>query len=243
VLTTWKLVAVGAGILVATVVPGVWLWWPRRGDAASRSDLGLALMTGTVVAFSVLVVQVLFDSRASQLEDLQRAAQSTRDRILQRHTEKQSLAVSIGMQRDLRDIDLHGRDLSGFILARKRLNRANLSWARLDKAFLAGSNLSGASLDGAHLHGAFLDDAKLVGTTLTRADLRGAYLRGAGLQGADLSGADLRGTELTDAMLRGAALGGARYDAKTKWPRRIRVRPCTGTAVCVVGAAALTAAN
>ena len=240
-LTSWMLVAVGAAVLVMGVVPGVWLWWPAHEDASSRSDLGVALMTGTLVAFSVLIIQVLFDSRASRMEHLRQAAQETRNHILQQQTEHQNLGLAIGMQHDLRGIDLRGRNLSGFFLARKQLNEAQLSLARLDKAVLTGTDLSDANLVGARLRRAFLDDSTLVGAILTRADLRGAYLRGARLRDADLSQADLRGADLTDATLAGAALGGARYDASTKWPirRRIRIRPCAGTRVCTVGARSL----
>ncbi len=227
------LVAVGAGILVTAVVPGVWLWWPAHGNASSRSDLGLALMTGTLVAFSVLVVQVLYESRASRLEDLQRTAQNTRDRVFQRQVELQNLELAIGMQHDLRGIDLRGRDLSGFFLARKRLNGAQLSRAKLDRAFLTGSNLSEANLVAAHLRGAVLDDTRLVGAILTGADLRGAYLRGARLREADLSGADLRGADLTDATLPGA-LGGARYDETTTWPAKSAIPPCAETRPCTI---------
>src|SRR6185312_14124002 len=138
VLTTWMLVAVGAGFLATAVVPGIWLWWPARGDASSRSDLGVALMTGTLVAFSVLVVQVLYESRASRVEAVQRDAQVTRDHRLQQQAERQSLALAVGMQHDLRELDLRGRNLSGFFLVRKQLQEAQLSGARLDESVLTG---------------------------------------------------------------------------------------------------------
>lgn len=232
------LVAVGAAVLLMAVVPGVWLWWPAHKEASSRSDLGIALMTGTLVAFSVLVIQVLFDSRASRLEHLRQAAQETRNHILQQQTEHQNLGLAIGMQHDLRGIDLRGRDLSGFFLAHKQLNEAQLSLARLERAFLTGANLSDANLVGTRLRRASLDDSTLVGAILTRADLRGAYLRGARLRDADLSEADLRGADLTDATLTGAALGGARYDARTTWPARMKIQvpPCDATPSCTVGA-------
>jgi hypothetical protein len=239
VLTTWMLVAVGAGILATAVVPGIWLWWPARGNASSRSDLGVALMTGTLVAFSVLIVQVLYESRASRLEGDQRAAQVTRDRRMQQQAERQSLALAVGLQHDLRELDLRGRDLSGFFLVRKQLQEAQLSGARLDESVLTGSNLTGAALVGARLRQAVLDDARLVEAVLSRADLEGAYLRGTTLREADLSAADLRGADMEGATLRGAALGGAKYDATTKWPAHTRVRPCPTDRICVVGGADL----
>lgn len=235
------LVAVGAGILATAVLPGVWLWWPARRDASSRSDLGVALMTGTLVAFSVLVVQVLYESRASRLEALQHGAQVTRDHRLQQQAERQSLELAVGLQHDLREIDLRGRNLSGFFLVRKQLQEAQLTGARLDRAVLTGSNLTGAAMVGSRLREAVLDDARLAEAVLSRADLQGAYLRGAALREADLSAADLRGADLTGATLRDAALGGVKYDAATKWPRRTRIKPCLPGKVCVVGASDLAA--
>ena len=233
------LLAVGAGILATAVVPGVWLWWPSRRNASSRSELGVALMTGTLVAFSVLAVQVLYESRVSRLEELQRAAQTTRDRRFQQQSERQSLELAVGMQHDLRELDLRGRNLSGFFLVRKQLQGAQLSGARLNEAVLTGSNLTGAAFVDARLRAAVLDDARLVEAVLSRADLQGAYLRGTTLRGADLSAADLRGADLTGATLRDAALGGARYDATTTWPARTRVKSCPRGKLCVVGAAGL----
>jgi hypothetical protein len=235
-LTTWTLAVIGAAVLVAAVVPGLWLWWPGRKDAGKRSDLGVALMTGTLVAFAVLVVQILFELRLDRLEEDRQVAQDARNEILRRQAEHQSLALAIGLQQDLTGLDLKGRDLSGLFLGRKRLVHAQLEESNLEGAFLSGSNLTDANLRGARLPDANLDDTRLELAILTRADLRGARLRGARMANADLSQADLRGAELTDAVLVGAAIGGARYDAETKWPTGADVKPCEAGQVCTVGA-------
>jgi uncharacterized protein YjbI with pentapeptide repeats len=233
--TAWGLPVVGVVVLLAAVVPGLWLWWPSRGEAGCRTDLGIALMTGTLVAFAVLVVQILFEVRLSRLESERQAAQESRNQILKRQADRQSLGLAVGIQRDLRGIDLRGRDLSGFFLARKQLNDAQLANAGLEDAFLAGSDLTGADLRGAHLSGANLDDSTLEGAVLTGADLRGALLRAARLRDADLSQADLRGAVLTGASFRDTALGAAKYDSQTQWPKTFVVRVCAPARVCTVG--------
>jgi uncharacterized protein YjbI with pentapeptide repeats len=240
VLTTWSVLAVGAGVLVAVVVPGVWLWWPSRRESASQRELGMALMTGTVIAFAVFAVQGLFELRLARLEDERAGAQASRDLRLAQEADRRDLALTIGLQRDLRGIDLRERDLRGFFMAKKDLREVQLLGARLENVVFWAANLSKADLRGARLNGAMLEDARLEGAWLTRADLRGASLRGAQLERADLSGADLRGAKLESANLREAALGGAtlhgaRYDATTSWPAGAPVPPCRTDSCTVPG--------
>jgi uncharacterized protein YjbI with pentapeptide repeats len=230
------LAVIGGAVLLAVVVPGLWLWWPGRREARNRSDLGVALMTGTLVAFAVLAVQILFELRLDRLEKERQVAQDARNEILRRQAEHQSLGLAVGLQHNLTGIDLRGRDLSGLFLGRKRLKDAQLAESNLEGAFLAGSNLVGANLQSARLPHAILDDTLLEAAILTGADLRGARLRGARMEDADLSQADLRGAVLTDAVLAGAAIGGARYDSLTKWPTGADVKPCEAGRVCTVGA-------
>jgi uncharacterized protein YjbI with pentapeptide repeats len=233
VLTTWSVLAVGAGVLAAVVVPGVWLWWPSRGESASQRELGMALMTGTVIAFAVLAVQGLFELRLARLEDERASAQEARDRRLAEDADRRDLSLTIGLQHDLRGIDLREQDLRGFYMAKKDLRGVQLLGARLEGVVFWAANLTEADLRGARMNGAMLEDARLEGAWLTRADLRGASLRGALLEKADLSGADLRGANLESANLTEAALGGARYDSTTSWPAGAPVPRCR-TATCTV---------
>jgi uncharacterized protein YjbI with pentapeptide repeats len=233
VLTTWSVLAVGAGVLAAVVVPGVWLWWPSRSESASQRELGMALMTGTVIAFAVLAVQGLFELRLARLEDERASAQAARDLRLAQEADRRDLALRIGLKQDLRGIDLREHDLHDFFMANKDLRRAQFIDARLENVVFFAANLERADLRGARMRGAMLEDARLKRAWLTRADLRGASLEGAYLAEADLSGADLRGANLESANLTGAALGGARYDSTTSWPAGTSVPPCRAT--CTVG--------
>jgi len=133
----------------------------------------------------------------------------------------------------LKDLDLHGADLSRTQLTGD-LGSANLSGANLSDAAVIGSllirpdtqmekvNLSGLQSDGnnpliaeaAKMNHVNFNNANLYGARLKAADLMGANLTGATLTGADmrasyLAGADLSKTDLTYARLSGASFTGA----------------------------------
>jgi uncharacterized protein YjbI with pentapeptide repeats len=213
-------VVFGVALLAVLIAPGLFLWLPRRSDAGSRADLGASLLGGAVVAFSVLVVEVVVLNRVH-------GAQAESDRRAQRA----ALQLQLSLQNDFPGLDVAERDLSGFYLQRKQLPgarlvganlngvdlshaelcRADLAGARLDYARLAGADLKdanlsavegwsvqfdGASLDGASLRNAVLASSTLIGASLRDADLRGANLNSCDLTRADLSGAQLEGTRL-----------------------------------------------
>ena len=62
--STSAILVVAAILLISTVIPGIRLFWPQRRDPVSRTDLGVALMTGALIAFAVLVLQILVEFRA-----------------------------------------------------------------------------------------------------------------------------------------------------------------------------------
>ena len=128
-----------AGIILVVIVPGVaFLMWP--GPESNRnSDLGTALISGTVVAIAVLYLQARLSSAA----------------------EKQNLQLQLGLQDKFPGIDLSNRDLSGFHIPGKDLRQANLTGANLRGANLSGANLQHAILNKADLRGAKLDETPL----------------------------------------------------------------------------------
>ena len=224
-------------VLAVTIVPGIYLWWPARGDQGGRSDLGAALLTGAVVSFAVFALQLVFDARLRQLEDRRMEEQERRSEQLRIQGERTALQLTVGLQSDLTGIDLHEQNLAGFYLSRKRMPFAVLANADLTEANLSRANLTGADLREARLVRAHLDDATLTRAFLTLANLRGAGLVGARLDEAELSGAslvnaDLSGADLTGASLGGASLEGARYDAETRWPDSAAQPPCPSGMTC-----------
>jgi uncharacterized protein YjbI with pentapeptide repeats len=228
VISTSVIFVVAGILLVGTLIPGLRLYWPQRRDPVSRTDLGVALLTGALIAFAVLALQILVELRA-QNEGIHR----------QREADRQALLLLLGRQQNLSGLDLHGKDLKDAYLASKVLRGAKLEGAdlagtsleganlvearlvgaKLDKARLNNADLRNADLTGATLVGAKLVDAQLDAaslsptkdgktTDLSRADLSNAFVR-SDLRGANLTGAILVGTRFAPANLEGADLTGA----------------------------------
>ena len=208
-------------LLVAGVA--LWLWRPRETRAY---EVGLALLSGAVIALVVFVAQVGFDSRIRDAD----AARAEEE-------ERQALRLSLGSSRSLEGVDLSGRkDLREINLGRKRLrysllrgadlhgaslvgadmretdlrdaflHRAQLRRADLQRAFVTSADLGSADLSSANLSGARLSWASLAGARLRSATVRGAEVIRADLSGADLQAADLAGVDARRAALRGADL-------------------------------------
>ena len=125
---------VGGAVLSATGL-GFWIWALAIGDdtAARLSDLGSALLGGAVVAFAIFILERQFEQRA--------AAQ---DRERERAAERQALRLTLGVQPNLRGVDLSKLDLVRFSFNGKSLENANFSGAKLERATFVGATLAGA---------------------------------------------------------------------------------------------------
>lgn len=143
--------------------------------------------------------------------------------------------------RDLRREDLNGANLAGANLTAADLTDAVMKKANLKEANLSRARMGGADLTGADLRLANLESAGLQRANLSQANLEGLDSKGVSLQGCILRGANLRGVsgirdftraDFRDADLRGAYLlgavdysgnsakfTGAKYDARTRWPK------------------------
>ena len=201
--------------IAAVLLPGTWLIWPRRNEPSCRTDLGVALLTGALVAFTVLAVQIVFELRFADLDEKRQQAQDVRDELL-------SMKLAVSSQDNLTGAQLARLDLRGFYLARKTLVQADMQETILVKAVLAETDLTDANLSRADLRSA----------VLTRADLAGAVLKGATLTDADLSEANLHGADFRGAKVTLSDLSGARYDRRTRWPSALDVPPCEPGEVC-----------
>lgn len=197
--STVVIAIVGVALLIATVIPGVRLYWPHRGDPVSRTDLGVALMTGAFIAFAVLGLQLMIQIR-SQLDANRRDAQERRAALL----------LVLGRSSDLSGLDLHKEDLRDAYLNAKILRGAILTGAHMERASLQDAKLVAADLQGANLSHARLERADLRHADLTGVNLEGAKLNNVNLDtavfygakgGADLT-ANLTGANLSDASVR-----------------------------------------
>lgn len=212
--TGW-LASAGLGFVLGV---GVFYYWTSGDERKRRGELGRSIMTAALVGLALALAQASAN-RHSHDQELERQA----------FTERGSLAVSLGLQADLRSINLDGRDLAAFYLPDKDLSGAQLSGADLCIAYLARSKLRGANLVAAALRKATMQEADLSRALLVKADLSGAFLEGADLRGAllteailthaGLAHADLRNADLTGAVVTGANFDGALYDSSTRWPQ------------------------
>lgn len=143
--------------------------------------------------------------------------------------------------RDLRRENLNGANLGGAnltaadmtdaVMTKANLREANLSRARMGGADLSGADLRQANMESTGMQGANLSQANLEGLDLKGASLQNCTFRGANLRGvsgirdftrADFRDADLRGAYLLGAVDYGgntAKFTGAKYDARTRWPK------------------------
>jgi hypothetical protein len=136
-------------------------------SAASKRDLGVALLVGSLFFGASLFVQL--------------------------SAEANNFRMTIAISKDLTGFDPNGRSLRGMTFAGKNLNRAKFRGADLERAdlstaFLGEANLQDADLRDANLFYAILLRAGLKHTDLSGADLRGAELS-TGVMGAKLDGA------------------------------------------------------
>lgn len=150
------------GAIILIMLAGlVLVAWPHRyKDAATQVAFGASLATGAVVSLAFYA--------------LQNENQANQDRLAR----KQTLQLSIALQRDLTHVDLRNRDLRHLDLAGRNLSGADLRGADLRGDDLTSTNLSGAALAGADLQRATLTDANLAGARMQGVDLRHAQCGG-----------------------------------------------------------------
>jgi Pentapeptide repeats (8 copies) len=137
---------------------GLWQWLPSRGDRASQSELGAAILGGAVIGFAVLVLQLGMEQRTEILEGQRQAA-----------AVRQNTQIGLQNLTDLHRSNLKESDLSGLFLQNKDFSQANLERANLVGTDLRGSDLRGANLRNADLRGANLADVELDGAILSGA--------------------------------------------------------------------------
>lgn len=126
------------------------------------------------------------------------------------------IKCNIGMEFNLKGINLVGMDLTGANLAKANLIKANLTKVNLIRANLIGANLIGANLTEANLTGADLTEANLTEADLKhvillRGDLKKAVLIDANLECAKLMWMILESTNLTGTNLTRANLTGVKF--------------------------------
>jgi uncharacterized protein YjbI with pentapeptide repeats len=223
----WLLLIVGVVVGAALFVVGAHMVRPAWGEKGTRADVGVALITATVISLAVFVLQILDENRLQRDEAKRQDAAAN-----------QALRLQLEERSNMRKIDLSKQDLRNINLPEKHLEQADLSDANLEGANLEGVHLEGAKLADAHLEGANLADAHLDGGTtldraqLTNADLFGTQLMQAELYNADLSGANAMKANFAGAVITGWNVARLQYDGRTVFPNG-RSYKCS-TAPCLL---------
>lgn len=218
----WVTLAAGLVIVVNGRVPFVGDVLAKTPGQNVATDLGNALLGGLIVAAVLIVIEMV-----------QRRREEHQAEVRQRESERSTMLLLLGLERDLSRVDLSDRDLSWFSLRRRTMQRArmrrcclfranlehcDLTRAEFDDADLTNVFMADAVLEEAMLHRATLDSAHLQRANLTNAALYGSSMRRAKLTAAQLAGADLRAVDLRDADLTDADLSGATFDSDTLFP-------------------------
>lgn len=218
----WLLMAVGLVVVVNGRLPFLGHALEDHPRSNVATDLGNSVLGGLIVGAMLILLELAQRRRESRAEDDRRS-----------ETERSDMLLFLGLERDLRLVDLSDRDLSWFSLRKRDLSGARLRRTCLFRANLERCDLTCVEFDDADLTNVFLADAIGPGAIFKRAnldyghlqriDLQGANLWGASireakLEGADLSCADLRAVDLRGSSLDRANLEGARYNSQTLLP-------------------------
>lgn len=131
--------------------------------------------------------------------------QLSRDAVLERHGQGQSLSGLDLSGLDLSGLSLTGADFSGCLLAGATFAGCRLTTACFDGALLLQADFSTADLSHASLANVSAGESRFA-----QAQLQDAQLQGGDFTSADFSGADLRSATLNNALFHGARMTGVR---------------------------------
>ncbi len=163
------------------------------------TDLGNALLGGLIVSAVLIFIQM-----AQQRRDEHAAS------LAKRQSDRATMLLMLGLERELSHVDLSDLDISWFSLRRRQMEGARLRRCCLFRANLEHSDLRKAEFDDADLTNAFLEGADLTGAYLYRTVLDHAHLKKAKLCGCEVVRRLHAGSEplRQRPQRRGSALGG-----------------------------------
>jgi uncharacterized protein YjbI with pentapeptide repeats len=228
----WLILVLGLFVAALLVVTGAYLLKPYWGERQTRADVGIALITLSVISLAVFVLQVLDENRIEKDDARRQREAAAASSALQVGLQHQAFVLQLELKDNLRKMFLPpGTDMHGIFLLQKDLRYAVLEQVDLHGSVLNGSQLAGADLNGVDLQGAKLEGGHFFavskgeplpvvmdGANLSGTDFEGADLRQAELTNADLRRADVAGARLAGADWSGAKLAGLRYDSTTVFP-------------------------
>lgn len=203
----------GFALILVVGVGGIAaLWGSRREWDTFLHDVGIALLTGSVLAFAIFLAERDFQNdlfaQSERLENVRfvRAVVTEAGSGLRSFTgldlqNSQLSRLGLGGA-DFARSDLRGANLSGTVLDRSILSEADLTGADLSQASFFEANLAGARLDGVVGQEADFTRANLSAASFADAELRGAVFARADLSATDFSGASTEQANFSDACYR-----------------------------------------
>lgn len=132
----------------------------------------------------------------------------TREEVVERYEQGQSLKGANLSGLDLSNLNLRGVDLTGSLCRETRFCGSVLDGADLSRVVAQKAYFTKASLQNARSKAGLFDGAKMAGADLRQSEWNLAMLKGADLTGADLMGSRMRMTSLQNATLAGTRFQG-----------------------------------
>jgi uncharacterized protein YjbI with pentapeptide repeats len=166
-----------AAFLTALIATGAYLSLSGSDRARTRGEIGRGLFISGLIGIAFAWVQL-------EVNEYQHQADEKRAAIAERAAMRQSLQLTIGLQKNLTGIDLSGRDITGFYFRGKILQDALLVGARGDGANFASVDLTSAELTRGTFRNATFAEAKMSGVIFDGAEFRGAEFFPKGLEKA-----------------------------------------------------------
>jgi hypothetical protein len=237
----WLILGIGLAVGLSMVLWGARLLRPHWGGEQTQVQIGIALLTASVISVAIFVLQFIDEDRLRREDAKRQEGIANQALRIQLALTSRPLTLMDLSGENLRNVNLPRRDLSGAIFNGADLREANLRGATLVRARFVSARLDDAILTRAKLDQAVLEAANLAGALMTSATLRRADLVDAELDGAELYSVDLRcaralGASFDGAVTAGWKVRGLEYDETTVFPdgkkRECAAPPCVVRGAC-----------
>ena len=237
----WLILGIGLAVGLSMVVWGARLILPHWSGEQTQVQIGIALLTASVISVAIFVLQFIDEDRLRREEARRQEGIANQALRIQLALTSRPLTFMDLSGEDLRNVNLPQRDLSGAIFNGADLRDANLRGSTLVRARFVSASLEDAILTRTNLDHADLGDANLSGALMTSATLKNANLVDVDLDGAELYSVDLRcaralGANFDGAVIDGWEIRGLQYDETTVFPdgkkRECSAPPCVVRGPC-----------
>jgi uncharacterized protein YjbI with pentapeptide repeats len=176
----------------------------RSGDSV-RQNLGVSLLSGSVITLAVFFLQVMLTVVSDEQQKVEQQQREAEQKLEQQQREVENFRLTIAVSGTLRGFTPGKYSIAGLILN--------------------GKDMTGAYLRNQDLKGSQFQDTILAQADLVRADARNANFLNADFFNASVDETDFRGADLRFAKFEGASVSagakftGAKVNSHTCWPQ------------------------